>query len=563
MATAKSTQILGNLLVEYQRIKPDDLQIAVDEQKKQSLKEPLGEILIRMQLVKEEDIAFVLGVQFNLPVVDLSTLDVGKEAIEKIPAKLARRLGLTPVFLVGKELTVAVADPTRIEFTDFLAKETGCTISPVVATRSQIRDAQNKYYAGDLEGAEGSEGAAPGVEAEETFSVEKLRAAGKDATIITLVNQFISQAIEENSSDIHLEPCEDGLLVRFRVDGMLREVKRLPVVMRPSVVSRIKILANLDIAERGRPQDGRIQVTMGQRQLDLRVNTLPTVFGEKVVMRILDRASILVELTSLGFTTENLERIERLIREPYGIFLVTGPTGSGKSTSLYSILNALRRPEVNIVTVEDPVEYRLPGINQVQVNAKKDLDFAAALRAILRQDPNVIMVGEIRDPETGIMATEAALTGHLVLATLHTNDAVGSVVRLTEMGIDPFLIAPSLLGVLAQRLVRKVCEECRENYVPSDSQLKRLNLMDLKGMVRFSRGKGCELCKGKGYKGRMAIHEVLVLDLEIRRMISERNSHSSILAYALGQGFSVMRVDAIKKLVAGKTSFEEVLRVTK
>ncbi|MBE0617899.1 MAG: type II/IV secretion system protein, partial [Proteobacteria bacterium] len=363
--------------------------------------------------------------------------------------------------------------------------------------------------------------------------------------------------------DIHIEPGEEHLMVRFRVDGVLQKRFSFSMRLAAAVVSRVKILSELDISERQRPQDGRIQLKMGERELEFRVSVLPVYYGEKVVMRILDRGSVRVTLEHLGFSKHNLGIFEAAIKQPNGIVLVTGPTGSGKSTTLYAALNAINSIETNIVTVEDPVEYQIPLINQVGVNPKRGLTFAGALRSFLRQDPDIIMVGEIRDPETGSIAAEAALTGHLVLSTLHTNDAPSSITRLMEMGVQPFLLAPTLLCILAQRLVRRVCPQCKIGYQPKEAELREAGLQDLAGQVTLSRGKGCGYCGGTGYKGRTGIHEVLRVDEEIRELITEKASASQIRRSAAAKGFRDLRFDGLRKVLAGITSLEEVIRATK
>lgn len=555
---------LGQILVNAGRLTVDQMKAAVEHQRVKEPHKQVGAVLVDQGIVTEADITYALGIQFNLAVLDLTTVTVDPEVIQLVSEKLARRLGVLPVFLVGKELTVAMADPTEIHTIDFLARETRCMIQPVLVVKSQIDAAHDLYYAdgkaanletGDLHRFDVDQGG-PG-------EVERLKAAGEEIPIIKIVDQILNRAVEEGASDIHLEPSEKKFAVRFRIDGLLREMLSFSPILRLAITSRLKILSNLDISERQKPQDGRIELKVGSRDLDLRVSTLPTAFGEKIVMRVLDRANILMGFKDLGFSVGNLDHLSRLIRQPYGIILITGPTGSGKSTTLYAALNTVKSTEVNIVTVEDPIEYQLTGINQVQVNLKKDLNFATILRSVLRQDPDIIMVGEIRDPETGAMATEAALTGHLVFSTLHTNDAAGAVTRLVEMGIEPFLLGPSLLGVVAQRLVRKVCADCRELYQPRPAELERLDLVGLNEGVVFAKAKGCAQCKQRGYRGRTGIHEVLVIDDVMRQLISEKAPQSTLVEYATQRGFIDMRIDGIKKVVAGITTIEEVLRVSK
>ncbi len=555
---------IGQILIENNRLTHEQLQGAVDLQKDSRRDEPLGEILIDLGYIHEEDVSFALGIQFNLPVVDITTLEISLDAVKQVSEAQAKKFAVMPLFLLGNELTVAIHDPTRIEVIDYLSRQTHYVVQAVLTTKSQILTAQTIYYAKLSETQRKAKGVKSSDADEEAPDTQRLDAEGKEIPIINIVNTIFNQAIEEGASDIHIEPQEEGLLVRFRVDGRLREISTFPTLLRGGITSRLKILASLDIAERQQPQDGRIQLAVGNKTFDFRVSTLPASFGEKVVLRILDRANVLISLDSLGFSPTNLENLNKIIYRPYGILLVTGPTGSGKSTTLYSVLNTLRSPEVNIITVEDPVEYRLPGINQVQVNPKKQMDFANALRSILRQDPDIIMIGEIRDPETGKIATEAALTGHMVFSTLHTNDACGAVTRLVEMGIDPFLVAPSLLGVIAQRLVLRICSDCKEFYEPRPSELARLGLDQADtSEIRFARGRGCPRCKQRGFRGRVALHELLMIDDTLRQMISDRASHSDLLRHALSHGFHDMRLDGIRKLAAGLTTIEEVLRETK
>lgn len=554
---------LGQILVDQGRITAQQLGEAVARQRDKEPHKQLGTILVEMGFSTETDVAQAVGMQFNLPVVDLDVMTVQPDVIRLIPEPLARKLGVLPLFLVEKELTVAIVDPTEIQTIDFLARETRCLIQPVLAPRRQLLAAHDRYYTPEaaLNTLDTTELQRFDVDHGGPGEVERLRAVGKEVPIIKIVDQLFAQAVAEGASDIHFEPSERKFLVRFRVDGLLREVTSLSPLLRAAITSRIKILSNLDIAERQRPQDGRIQ--SAPHNLDMRVSTLPTHFGEKIVIRLFDRANVLIGLKDLGFTSRNLERFDHLIHQPYGIVLVTGPTGSGKSTTLYGAINAIKSPQVNVVTVEDPVEYQIDGVNQVQINVKKGLTFPTVLRSVLRQDPNVIMVGEIRDPETGTITTEAALTGHLVLSTLHTNDAGGAVTRLVEMGIEPFLLAPSLLGVVAQRLVRKVCAHCRELYEPRQAELEHLGLDGLGRELQFARAKGCMHCQQRGYHGRTAIHEVLVIDDVMRQMISEKASQATLIEYAAQRGFVDMRIDGLKKVVAGITTVEEVLRVSK
>ena len=557
---------LGHILVNEGAITEEELKVALLEQEKRGWgQKPLGGFLVELGYVSEREILRVLGIQFNLPVMELKGIAVEKNVRQLIPEAIARRFKVLPLFLLEKELTVAISDPTRFEVMDALANETKCKILPVLALESEIEEALDLNYTENLERKidhtinlqsydVGQEGPS---------EIERLKRAGKEVPIVKIVDKILVHAVEEEASDIHVEPGPEKLTVRLRVDGILSEAFTFSMSLHPAITSRIKILSSLDIAERHRPQDGRIQITIHNKSLDMRVSTLPTCFGEKIVLRILDKKNSLLGLEQMGFSEEDLKIFKNLIVQPYGIILITGPTGSGKSTTLYAALNTVRSVESNIVTVEDPVEYQISMVNQVPVNLKKGVTFSNALRAILRQDPDVIMIGEIRDPETGNIATESALTGHLVFSTLHTNDAPGAVTRLIEMGIEPFLLAPSLLGVVAQRLVRKICSQCREAYQPRPVELERLGLAGLSTNIGFHRGKGCSACDHKGYKGRTGIYEILVVDETIRELIAEKASLGTIREYAAKKGFRDMRFDGIRKVVAGVTTVEEVFRVTR
>ncbi|MBI1824529.1 MAG: Flp pilus assembly complex ATPase component TadA [Nitrospirae bacterium] len=559
-------QKLGKILIDKKIITEADLNHSLEEQAKSGdPSRPIGSFLIDLGFASEKDVTEALGVQFNMAVVDLDDVTISKELIKIIPESVATKFLFLPLFLFEKELTIALADPTSLDTLTALGLDNKYKIQTVLALRSQLEKfIELNYTEGprsisvetDLQENGASEGTAG--------YVEKLKKAGKETPIIKLVDKILMEAVEEGASDIHVEPAETKLMIRYRIDGVLKEQASFVMSLHPAVVSRFKILSNLDISERQKPQDGRIQFFHQKKEIDLRVSTLPTHFGEKIVLRLLDRSKIQVKLEDLGFSEDNYDRLSQIIFQPHGIVLVTGPTGSGKSTTLYAILNTIRSIEKNIITVEDPVEYQLALVNQVQVNLKKDLTFATALRAILRQDPDVIMIGEIRDTVTGQIATESALTGHLVFSTLHTNDALSSITRLVDMGIEPFLLAPSILGVVAQRLVRKICQECKESYRPKTAELARFGLEDLETEgVLFYKGKGCSQCKKKGYKGRIGIHEVLLIDEQLRELIIEGASIETMKEAAFQNRFAEMRVDGIKKILSGLTTSEEVLRATR
>jgi type IV pilus assembly protein PilB len=561
---------LGQLLVEDGFLSEEELEQALTERRARgNSARPLGKFLVEAGFLKERDLLHSLGRQFNLAVMDLDEVEVQKELFEGLPEEVCRRYRVVPLFAIGEEVTLAVSDPTRIEAVDLVSGYLKKPVQPVLSSEVQILHALNAQYGKGTGQGDGEKDDFLALEKLDMDSggretdLESLRRAGEEAPIVKMVDKILKLAVREGASDVHVEPGEDHLMVRFRVDGVLQKRFSFSMRLAAAVVSRVKILSELDISERQRPQDGRIQLKMGERELEFRVSVLPVYYGEKVVMRILDRRNVRVTLENLGFSKHNLGIFDAAIRQPNGIVLVTGPTGSGKSTTLYAALNAINSLEKNIVTVEDPVEYQIPLINQVGVNPKRGLTFAGALRSFLRQDPDIIMVGEIRDPETGAIAAEAALTGHLVLSTLHTNDAPTSITRLMEMGIQPFLLAPTLLCILAQRLVRRVCPQCKAAYTPKLGELEEAGLEELAGQVVLYRGKGCGFCGGGGYKGRTGIHEVLRVDEELRERITQKASSSEIRRAASAKGFRDLRFDGLRKAIAGITSLEEVLRATR
>ena len=569
---AKVTKVekrLGDMLVEDELLSEEELEQAMAERDRKGLTSlPIGKYLVRHGYLHEKDCLRALARQFNLAVMDLEEVEVQEDLLAEVPEEVCRRYKLLPLFAIGDEITLAVSDPTSIDGVDVVSGLFKRPVQPVLASETQVLQGIATHYGAGEEQEEASDDlvtlSAMDVDSggRET-DIESLRAAGEEAPIVKMVDKILKLAVREGASDIHIEPGEDHLLVRFRIDGVMQKRFAFSIQFSAAVVSRVKILSALDISERQRPQDGRIQLKMGDRELEFRVSVLPVVYGEKVVMRILDRSSVRVGLTDLGFSKHNLEVFKSLLRQPNGIVLVTGPTGSGKSTTLYAALNSINSIEKNIVTVEDPVEYQIPLINQVAVNVKRGLTFAGALRSFLRQDPDIIMVGEIRDPETGSIAAEAALTGHLVLSTLHTNDAPSSITRLMEMGVAPFLLAPTLLGILAQRLLRRVCPQCKAPHQPLAAEIDEAGVQDIAGQVTFVRGKGCGYCSGSGYRGRTGIHEVLKVDEEIRELIIEKASTSQIRRVAYGKGFRDLRFDGLRKAMAGQTTLEEVIRVTK
>ncbi|MGL4173432.1 MAG: GspE/PulE family protein [Actinomycetota bacterium] len=521
----------------------------------------LGRVLVDRGILTETQLVAALAQQIGMPFVDLQETAVDGSATARVPGTVVRRHNAMPIgYTEDGKLLVAMADPGNVFALDDIRSMTGMDVRPVVATRADIGSAIDRYYRADADLDDITSALDMGEEEEDLSKVKEIT---EDAPIVKYVNLLITQAIQDRASDIHLEPTEKDLRVRYRIDGVLHEVMRSPKAIQSGVISRLKIMADIDIAERRIPQDGRLSVASNGSKVDLRVATLPTVWGEKVVMRILDNSTTRLTLSDLGFSQGNYERYATSYVKPYGMLLVTGPTGSGKSTTLYATLNIVSKPEVNVITVEDPVEYRLPGINQVQVNSKAGLSFAAALRSILRCDPDVVLLGEIRDHETAQIAVEAALTGHLVLATLHTNDAPSAVTRLTEMGIEPFLVGSALDCVLAQRLTRKLCTRCKEEYTPEPEDLLRVNFGWTPGepLPQLYRPVGCSACSKTGYKGRVALHEVMSVTEPIERLTVERASAAAIGEVARSEGMTTLRQDGMAKVAQGVTSIEEILRV--
>jgi len=485
--------------------------------------------------------------------VDLDNYLIDGKVIGLVPKSLAQRYQMIPLFKIDNTLTVAMADPHNIHALDEVMLKTGCEVEPVISTEVQIRRAIDQYYGVGDSIEEIVKGFAE--EGPETSGTE-------EAPAIKLLDLVMAKAIRDGASDIHLEPDEKGVYIRYRIDGVLHEVGSLPKNIQSAIISRVKVMGNMDIAESRAPQDGRSHVKMEGKEIELRISTFPTIDGENVVIRILDQSSALMGLESLGFSKHMMERYETIIKRPHGIILVTGPTGSGKTTTLYASLNSINCPEKNIITIEDPVEYRLNLIRQTQVNPKAGVTFATAIRSTLRQDPDIIMLGEIRDLETAQAAVRAALTGHLVFSTLHTNDAPGALTRLTDMGVEPYLISSSIMGALAQRLVRTICPKCRERYQPEDRIVKTLGVTNVKDPV-FYKGKGCKSCRQTGYRGRIALFELLVVNDRMRDLILQRKPASMIRKVAREtQGMKTLREDGIDKVLKGITTIDEVNRVS-
>ena len=550
---------LGDILLEGGHVTREQLSTAVEEQRR--LGRSLGRVLVDMGMLSEGQLVAALATQIGLKFVDLSDYPVDGSAVSRVPDHVCRRHNAIAIGYEDGKLVVAMADPANVFAVDDIRSMTGLEVKSVVATKADVLAAINRYHRGDDEMDELT--SAIDVHGGDDDDLSKVTEIVEDAPIVKFVNLLITQAIQDRASDIHIEPAEKDLRVRFRIDGVLHEVMRSPKTITSGVTSRLKIMADINIAERRIPQDGRLSVNANGKKIDLRVATLPTVWGEKIVMRILDNSTAMLRLSDLGFGQENYDVYSKSFVKPYGMILVTGPTGSGKSTTLYATLNIVSRPEVNVITVEDPVEYRLPGINQVQTNAKAGLTFAAALRSILRSDPDIVLLGEIRDQETAHIAIEAALTGHLVLSTLHTNDAPSAIVRLTEMGVEPFLVGSALDCVLAQRLARKLCGKCKEGYQPSREQLvdMRFPWSPDEPVPTLYRPVGCSACSKTGYKGRLALHEVMAVTEEIERLTVEHASAMAIGKVAREQGMITLRDDGLTKVKAGHTSMEEIFRV--
>jgi len=550
---------LGSLLIARGLLTPEQLEAALEEQERTH--RSLGRVLIDQGLVSEAGLVSTLATQLGLDYVDVTDFAVDPSAAVLISDGLARRYQALPIGWDEGRLVVAMADPSNVFAVDDIRTITGADVKMVVSTRASIVSAIDKYHRLDTDAESISAQASSAFEAEDDLT--SVREVTEDAPIVKLVNLLITQAVQDRASDIHIEPSEHDLRVRYRIDGVLHEVMRPPKNIQSGIISRLKIMADINIAERRVPQDGRISATIGGRNVDLRVATLPTVYGEKVVMRILDKSTALLRLDDLGFLPANRARFEQSYRKPYGTILVTGPTGSGKSTTLYATLNIVNDESKNVITVEDPVEYRLAGINQVQVNTKAGLTFAAALRSILRSDPDIVLVGEIRDRETATIAVEAALTGHLVLSTLHTNDAASTPTRLVEMGVEPFLVASALDCIVAQRLARRLCIKCREAHQPTPGELISAGWSEeeLIELPEVFRPVGCQACGKTGYLGRFALHEVLVVTEDIERVIVERGHSEDIKKLAIAQGMLTLRQAGLTQVRAGITSVEEILRV--
>jgi len=520
--------------------------------------ETLSRVLVEEEIVAENDLVQILARHVGVEFVNLAEVAIDPSASVLIPETIARRHTVIPVGYDDGRLVVAMADPGNVLVIDDIRAITGLRVIVKAGTRSDIEDAIRRVNRLDDSVADFTDFVSEDEEEEDLSTIE---AAVEEAPIVKLVSTLVSRAVTERASDIHIEPAERDLRVRFRIDGVLHEIMTTPKSVTGAVVSRLKIMADLDIAERRVPQDGRVALKIGGRQIDLRVATLPTIYGEKVVMRILDKDDAILPLEDLGFLPESLKRFEESYTKPYGAILVTGPTGSGKTTTLYSTLNIVNSADRNIITVEDPVEYRLPGIIQVQVNRKAGLVFGTALKAILRSDPDVVLIGEVRDTETARIAIEAALTGHLVLTTLHTNDASSSIGRLVDMGVEAYLVSSALDSIVAQRLARRICERCRQPREATAKMVEQMGFTEDDGPITVYDAVGCKVCSETGYRGRVCINEILLVSEEIQRMAVERRPSDEIKRVAVEQGMLTLRRDGMEKVRLGMTTLEEVLRV--
>jgi type IV pilus assembly protein PilB len=558
---------IADVLIEDGLLLPAQLTEAVELQKKQGGR--LLKILTDKQYVTEQDMVISMGRCLDTPPINLAKLRVPEEIQNLVPKDMARAYKLSPIAKLGNKLFVAMADPLNVLALDDLRQRTKLEIIPMITTERAVAEALSGVGTAtasmDQVMAEAVQESISDVEEvgtkKEDIDLDRLAVSGEDAPVVKIVNLILVQALKEKASDIHIEPFDKQLKLRYRIDGNLMEATSPPKALQMPIASRIKILSGLDIAERRLPQDGRFRIRVSGKEVDLRISILPTVHGEKIVIRILDKGALSGSVDHLGFDEYTLGVFKKAVDAPHGMILVTGPTGSGKTTTLYSVLSELNSPEYNIVTVEDPIEYQLPGINQVAVRSEIGLGFADALRSILRQDPDIVMIGEIRDNETADIAVKAALTGHQVLSTLHTNDAAGAITRLDDMGIEPFLISSSVILTCAQRLVRRICSNCKEEFIPDPEIFEKLAVDDMAG-VPFFKGAGCERCKRRGYLGRAAVLEVLPISEQIRRLVIKRASAAVIKNQAVTEGMKTLRIAGIDKAREGITSLEEVLRVT-
>jgi general secretion pathway protein E len=561
-------QRLGETLVQNLGLRSEDLEEALRIH--QQSKRRLGDILIEKRLVKPEDVAKAVSLQMGIPYVeDLKPEEIDPKMVAGLTIHYCREHAVLPLSMNEDRVRVAIVDPLDYATLDSLRLHFKASVEPVLTTPAKLETAINEVFERSENMIRGLEDEKEDLDISLSETIDLLESSDDEAPVIRFVNSLLFQAVKEKASDIHIEPFEKNVIVRFRIDGILYDKYTAPKRLHAAIASRIKVMAELNIAEKRIPQDGRVKVKLANREIDIRLSVLPVVHGERLVMRLLDKSSVVLDLAALGFEKEIRDTINELTNRKYGIFLVTGPTGSGKSTTLSACLKNILSPDKNIITVEDPVEYNLPGVGQIAVNPKVGLTFASGLRAILRQDPDVVMVGEIRDRETAEIAINASLTGHLVLSTLHTNDAPGAITRLIDMGVESFLVSSSIVGVLAQRLLRVVCKNCSYDYEPSDEQLRlagidREYLMQTFNIdkIRFKKPRGCHECRQTGYQGRTAIHELMVVTDAIKAHILNEDDASSIRRTATKEGLKTLRFSALEKLVHGQTSLEEIIRTT-
>lgn len=552
----KKKMRLGDILVSSGIINNEQLESALIIQKQKGLK--LGETFIEEKILTEDQILGVLEFQLGIPYIDLNKYYIDPKAPKVISESLAAKHNLIPISMVKGKLMVAMSDPLDIVAIDDVKLSTGFEIEVAISSKNDIKKAISTYY----DSSELAEKAVEEFKAQTIMRQAEEETENEDivnAPMVRLVNTIISQAVRSKASDIHIEPFENIVRIRYRVDGELREVMSPAKTTHSALVTRLKIMGKMDISEKRIPQDGRVEAVIEGMFIDMRISVLPTVYGEKVVIRLLDRNSIVVTKEELGFTPHNLLLFDKIIKAPEGIILLTGPTGSGKTTTLYTILKELNQINKNIITVEDPVEYRLEGVNQVQVNAKAGLTFASGLRSILRQDPDIVMVGEIRDAETAQIATRAAITGHLVLSTLHTNDTAGTVSRLIDMGIETFMVASSVMGIIAQRLVKKICSKCKEEHMALPEEMSALAITE---PIKLYKGRGCNFCSGSGYSGRTAIHEILVMDRDIRQLISQNENSDKVKDMARSKGMKTLNESCRELVLDGITTVDQLVKIT-
>jgi len=567
------SQRLGELLIKESAITPEQLEQAQKLQREKGGR--LGSALVKLGFLNETEVTTFVSRQYGIPAVNLAYCEIDPAVVKLVPYEVAKRYQVLPLSRVGPALTLALVDPTNVFALDDIKFMTGYNVEPVVASESEIKEGIERAYSTKQEdnlesviaSLDGAESDLEIQEAEAEMNLEDLERAADQAPIVKLVNMILTEAVKRGASDIHLEPYEKEYRVRLRMDGVLHPIMTPPLKAKDAITSRLKIMAKLDISEKRLPQDGRImlkmQVDRKKRQLDFRVSTLPTLWGEKVVLRLLDKENLRLDMTKLGFEPDSLEKFQKAILKPYGMVLVTGPTGSGKTNTLYSAISLVNKPDTNIMTAEDPVEFQLHGVNQVQMKEQIGLNFAAALRSFLRQDPNIILVGEIRDFETAELAIKAALTGHLVLSTLHTNGAPETISRLMNMGIEPFLVATSVHLIVAQRLVRRICSECAEPIeVPLEALVRAGYTPDEARQAKIKKGRGCSICNGSGYKGRVGLYEVMEINDELRELILVGASAMELKKKAIENGMTTLRRSGLMKVMLGVTTMEEVARET-